>query len=298
MEPTFVSKIPSRSKVYAYLPVEHIANHVIDPYVHYHLAGKDVLHLMTNKTTRLLANTQDERPCVCKMTHSFSSLGVFVIRNDQDEKAFNDFLKDSGYPTFIITEYIEIERNVACHFFIHPSGDLTWFGCNENRRMADGSWSSDSTIAMADQEHLKEIQLPFVQDVVRYCHFLGFWGFCGIDVLFDTNGKGHLVDVNPRVTGSCPAIMVAHLLNEKYGFEYCLFRRNSKFAFPGTAKQLLQQVEAYNKEHEGKSMIVLNGFCQAEEASTTMINIIVFSATSLEECEQVLDRFAPLRRPS
>jgi biotin carboxylase len=163
------------------------------------IAGKDALNLMTRKTTRLLANTQDKRPCICKTTHSMGSKGIFAIHTDQDEEDFNRFLEESGNPTFVVTEFVEIARNVACHFFIHPTGDVTWFGSNENRRTRDGSWSTDSAIVMDDQDYLCALQMPFVQDVVRYCQALGFWGFCGIDVLFDEAGKGYLVDVNPRV---------------------------------------------------------------------------------------------------
>lgn len=44
VEPVFVPEIPE-GKVYAYLPMESISNYVNDPHVHYHLCGKDALHL-------------------------------------------------------------------------------------------------------------------------------------------------------------------------------------------------------------------------------------------------------------
>jgi hypothetical protein len=291
--PTFVPTIDEQAQVYAYLPVEHLNldNHVLVPHVHYHLAGKDAIHLMTNKTTRLLANTQDERPCVAKVTHAMGSKGIFVIRNDEDEVEFNEFLLESGNPTFVVTEYVEIARNVACHFFVHPSGDVTFFGSNENVLLPNGDWSTDSTIVMAEQEMLKNMQLPYVQDVVAYCRALGFWGFCGVDVLFDTNGKGYVVDVNPRVTGTCPALMIAQLLQARYGFTHALFRRNSSFAYRGTAAELLAETEAYNKVHEGSSRIVLHSFYE-KKPTLTLLNIAVYG-TSLETCQEVLDRLAP-----
>jgi hypothetical protein len=291
--PPFVREIPSDAEVYAYLPVEHIAHHVNDPHVHYHIAGKDALNLMTRKTTKLLANTQDKRPCICKTTHSMGSKGIFAIHTDQDEQEFNRFLEESGNPTFVVTEFVEIARNVACHFFIHPTGEVTWFGSNENRRTPDGDWSTDSVIIMDDQEDLCALQMPFVQDVVHYCQALGFWGFCGIDVLFDAAGKGYLVDVNPRVTGTCPAIMLAHLLTDKYGYKYGMFRRNCKYAFHGSAQELLEQVDTYNEEHQGRSIIILNSFCE-HDPTRSLVNICVYTADSLEECEAVLDRFAPV----
>lgn len=121
------------------------------------------------------------------------SKGIFIIHNDEDEKEFEQFLRDSGNPTFVIVDFVDISRNVACHFFMHPDGRVVWFGSNENHRDAEGRFSSDSYLLLEHQEKLKDMQLPFVEEVVRYCQALGFWGFCGIDVLFDSKGAGYLV---------------------------------------------------------------------------------------------------------
>ena len=161
---------------------------------------------MTTKTAKLLPDT-NVRPCVVKTTHSAGSKGIFVIQDDEDETEFETFLRESGNPTFVVTQFVDIQRNVACHFFMHPDGEtVTWLGSNENKKGEDGKFMMfDSILCMDDQEELKRLQLPFVEEVVKYCHSLNFWGFCGIDVLFDSNGDGFLVDINPRVTGSCPA---------------------------------------------------------------------------------------------
>jgi hypothetical protein len=50
--PSYVDKITDAETVYAYLPVEQIRHHVNDPDIHYHLAGKDAIHLMTQKVSR------------------------------------------------------------------------------------------------------------------------------------------------------------------------------------------------------------------------------------------------------
>jgi len=111
--PHFVNKVTEEDTVYAYLPVEQIKNHVNDPMVHYHLAGKDAIHLMTQKTTKLLPDTHTSRPCVVKTTHSMGSKGIFIIRNDEDEAEFLQFLVDSGNPTFVVTDFVDIVDNVG-----------------------------------------------------------------------------------------------------------------------------------------------------------------------------------------
>lgn len=289
--PTFVSKVHETDLVNAYLPVEQIKNHVNDPDTHYHLAGKDAIHLMTQKTTKLLPDTRTVRPCVVKTTHSMGSKGIFIIRDDEDEKEFEQFLEDSGNPTFVVVDFVDIHRNVACHFFIHPSGEeITWFGSNENLRLPDGRFSTDSYLIGKDQMALKRMQLPFVEEVVQYCKSLGFWGFCGVDVLFDSFGVGYMVDINPRVTGSCPALMTLELFKKSYGFDTALFRRSGDINYFGSNKQLIEEVTAYNKENEGKSRVVIHSmFERAPEHSRINIGVYGFD---MDECKTVLNRFA------
>jgi hypothetical protein len=108
----------------------------------------------------------------------------------------------------------------------------------------------------------------YVEEVVQYCHSLGFWGFCGIDVLFDSKKRGHLVDINPRVTGSCPALMTLSLFKKKYGFEFGLFRRSGNINYYGSPDELLEKVTSYNTDNEGKSRIVFGMFNRKRTGST------------------------------
>ena len=244
-----------------------------------------------SQTTKLLPDTRTVRPCVVKTTHSMGSKGIFIIQNDKDEEEFEHFLEISGNPTFVVTDFVDISRNVACHFFMHPSGSIVWFGSNENHREADGSFSSDSYLLMEHQEKLKEMQLPFVEEVVQYCKGLGFWGFCGIDVLFDSQGQGFLVDINPRVTGSCPALMTLTVLSKKYGFTVGLFRRSGKITYYGPPQELLDSVSAYNTENEGKSRVVVHSMFKPEGQNYTKVNMGVYG-NNLQECKMVLDSYA------
>ena len=294
VRPRFVAEIADDNTVYAYLPVEKIKNHVNDPNIHYHLAGKDSIVRMTERTTKLLADTRTSRPCVVKTTHSMGGRGIFVIRNDNDQADFEQFLVDAGNPRYLVTEFVDIERNVACHFFLHPNGtDVTWIGSNENKKLADGSFSSDSYLDSADQDNLKRMQLPFVRDVVEYCRSLGFWGFCGIDVLFDSSGRGYLVDVNPRVTGSCPGLMTLALMRQNFGFQVALLRRSGDINFFGTPEELFEQVDAYNERHTGQSRVVIHSMYQpaGEGPDLCRINIAVYGS-DMDECRTVLNRFA------
>ena len=176
---------------------------------------------------------------------------------------------------------------------MHPDGEsVTWFGSNENKRDENGKFTSDSYLIMDDQEELKKLQLPFVEEVVNYCHGLNFWGFCGVDVLFDSNGDGFLVDINPRVTGSCPALMTLSQLKREYKFNVGMFRRSGNICHFAKPEALLASVARYNAENEGKSRIVIHSFFQPnKEEDLTKVNIGVYG-TDLEHCRKVLDEYA------
>ncbi|GMH54107.1 hypothetical protein TrLO_g12802 [Triparma laevis f. longispina] len=172
--------------VHCYLPLEQIPeqNHVVHPSVHYYVAGKNAIPEMTAHSPKHYADTKAVRPCVVKVTHAMGSLGIFVIRDDDDEKELLNFLEKTGQPDIAVTEFIEIERNLACHFFVHPSGEVVWFGYSENEKLAGGGWSSDSRFENDKQTEMRELLWPYTMDVAKYFLSKGFWGFAGIDVLF------------------------------------------------------------------------------------------------------------------
>lgn len=292
--PTFCHEITKTATICAYLPLESLVHqHMIDPHVHYELAGKDAIPYMTEKTTRLLPDTQQVRPCVVKVTHAMGSRGIFIIRNDEDEKECFDILEETGSPNYVVTDFVDIVRNLAAHFFIHPSGDITWFGSSENLQDDKGNWSSDATIrCMQEQDELRDLMAPYVQDVAQYCLSRGYWGACGIDILMDPTGQGFVVDVNPRVTGSCPALMAFQKLY-KADSNYSLgtFRRSGDHAFPGPASELLRQVDEFNAAHEGEMRVVVFSFCE-RASDDTELNIGVFGSCQ-SKCAEVLNHFAP-----
>lgn len=123
------------------------------------------------------------------------------------------------------------------------------------------------------------------------CKSLNFWGFLGIDVLFNTAGRGYLVDINPRVTGSSPALITLNILKKTYGFTCGLFRRTGDINFYGPSEQLLEKANAYNVEHEGTSRVVIHSFYEAIRGTHVRMNIGVYGM-DMEECKVVLNDFA------
>jgi len=228
------------------------------------------------------------------------SRGIFVIRNDQDQAECFQVLEETGSPNYVVTDFVEIVRNLAAHFFIHPTtGDVTWFGSSENLLDDDGNWSSDATLrCQSEQDELRELMAPYVQDVAQYCLSQGYWGACGIDILIDDTGRGFVVDVNPRVTGSCPALMALTKLQQQQQDPNAAsswvgtFRRSTDHAYPGPATVLLQQVEEFNASQNDMRIVVFS-FCE-RAPDITEVNIGVYGSCQ-SKCVEVLNQFAPRR---
>lgn len=108
--------------------------------------------------------------------------------------------------------------------------------------------------------------------------------------MFDSQDNGFLVDINPRVTGSCPALMTLQVFNDKYGFECGLFRRGGDINYYGKMEDMMAEVDAYNSANEGKSRIVIHSAFEPAENHTRM-NIGVYG-NDMDECKTVLNRFA------
>jgi ATP-grasp domain len=191
---------------------------------------------------------------------------------------------------------------VACHYFVHPNGrDITVVGSSENYRLLEGEqhnaslpFNSDSYWSWSDQELLGTMQLGLVQEVARYCHSAGFWGFCGIDVLLDASGRTLMIDVNPRVTGSLPSLLLANLFHDSVGFQFGIFRRSGPATYyNGPYRQLLDDVARFNRANPRDCQVVVFSFFELHQdgRTTTKIQIGVYGR-SIDQCRQVLGDFA------
>lgn len=107
----------------------------------------------------------------------------------------------------------------------------------------------------------------------------------------DSNILFNHADINPRVTGSCPALMTLKLLSKKYGYQVGLFRRSGDINYYGSSQQLFEEVREHNKANDGKNTIIVHSLFEADPGTRCRINLGVYG-NSLEECKTILNRFA------
>jgi hypothetical protein len=230
------------------------------------------------------------------------SLGIFVINNDNDETDMLSWISKTGNPNYVVTEFIDIKRNLACHFYISPDGNIVWFGYSENMAVsAPGEipirWSSDSSFEVGKQAEMQALLGPYALDVAKGMLARGFWGLAGIDVLFDDAGQGYTVDVDPRVTGTMPALIVSHGMMENYELDCGKFRKSTKWAFEGTAVELINKVDEHNRKNERVGRVVLFSVHELEANADgevyTQLNIASFAKSSEAAEAQMNDFCSP-----
>jgi hypothetical protein len=136
---------------------------------------------------------------------------------------------------------------------------------------------------------MRELLAPYALDVANYMLKVGYWGFAGIDVLLDGEGKGFVVDVNPRVTGSMPALVATPGIHEKYGFNVGKFRKSTKWSYPGGKEELLAKADEWNAANERMGHVVIFSVHEKSE-SCTQLNIAAW-AHSEEEVSEIFGLF-------
>ena len=200
---------------------------VVDPTRNYDLHSKEVIQHIECPQARVLSRIQ--WPCIVKLSHGYAGLGNFLIRDAQDEADMRRQL-NRHWPaaTVVINSIIEnISGDFGIQFYLRRDGSMVWLGVtrqhfNSQSRWCGGSFSADLQGRLYD--HAGNI----VEAVGRHLHNAGYFGLVGIDVLCDSRDCWFLVDVNPRLTGISPFLMISRIFNGR-GLTEGIYRASVRF---------------------------------------------------------------------
>ena len=159
------------------------------------------------------------------------------------------FGSDSSY---VISEYIpDVQCTLACGFYVAKSGRIILFGIQEctmkNYRHIGGytDWNKQ-------EQYKQQLYDKFVVPVSSYLHKKGYFGIVGLDIIRSPSGD-YLVDMNPRVNGSTPVLMLSHHMME-LGFSHSRFDKCNTYNI--TSKQLIEKANSIN-EKTGNGRVVI-----------------------------------------
>lgn len=137
----------------------------------------------------------------------------------------------------ILEEYLDAAVNWCLHFCVDVRGRVRWLGSTEQVVAEDGHFLGGWVGEMV-QPHPEVVEA--CRAVVERAAELGYRGFCGIDAMRTVEGRTRIYDLNFRLNGSTPGLLLFNALGRDATERRCgLWRSWSR---PGPLRELCQQL--------------------------------------------------------
>lgn len=251
---------------------------VINPEAFYHLHSKQALEEIPCSQAEVFDDIQF--PCVMKLSHGYAGLGNFFINDQNDFETARNYINKQwpDAPIVINQRLTDIIGDYGVQFYLGRDGSITWIGFtkqifDENNRWAGGSFCVDL------QDKLYDDFIKLAQPVAHYLHEHGYFGVAGIDILQNTKNEFFLVDLNPRLTGATPFLIVSRLLINQ-GYKAGLYAASIDLS--GTLEDIIDRIEKSQKT----KMVILSAY-QDPKSEKTKCHISI-NAQTVAECKQAL----------
>ena len=224
-------------------------------------------------------------PCVVKLSHGYAGLGNFFVRNERDRVAFQEkHRRHWPVAELFITRIIDnVTGDFGVQFYLDRGGQLSWIGFTHQVFDSTGKWSG-ARFSLADQDRRFASLAKFAHPVARYLHENGYYGVVGIDILENDRGERFLVDLNPRLTGVTPFLVVCRQWARSGDFPVARYVAST--SFPGRMDALFQQAES-----EGEARIVVYSAIESSETGRTLCHLSVHARSS-STCDTIWQRLS------
>jgi ATP-grasp domain len=217
-------------------------------------------------------------PCVVKLSHGYAGLGNFFIRSEADASNAKAYIARHWPKARIVINALleDIVGDYGVQFYLDRAGNAHWLGFTHQIFDAEQIWSG-GTFSQVEQDSMRPEFEPFIAPTAAYLHANGYYGLVGIDILQTKAGQMFLVDLNPRLTGITPFLVMSRLF-AKEDFEHGIYVPS--LTFEGPIEALINQVE----KMKNTKAVVLSA-AQNKQNNTTTCHVSV-SAKTLEHCQQ------------
>lgn len=257
-------------------PVERVdpSNHLVDPSAHYEVLSKNAIPDM-NVDCPTHYNSPQKYPCMIKATHGLGHLGTYRATTESEAKEIETMLTTDfkcGENQIVYTSVVtNIQKSYCAQFYLSKHGFMRWIGVSEQQVDEDvGKWIG-GYLEYGTQPTLKDKCQPFCKPIAEYLHKKKYFGIVGVDILFDDTNAGYVIDVNPRINGSTPALLISEEMSH-LGLNYGLFKTGCQFA--GTEEDLVERVEAANEQGHVRIVILST----TEKESLTFLGAPILEA--------------------
>lgn len=162
-------------------------------------------------------------PFVVKLLRAGCGFGTFIVRTEAQRNNLLKslaFYKLRGTNEVILSEYVELVKDLSVHFVVGSPGTLhdrdnpRIMGVTVQTLTDDGKWLGGH-IDYSAQDELRELVTETVRDTTRRLPAT-FMGWAGVDIVANKEGEQYVVDLNARFTGSMPiCFMSKHFWRER-----------------------------------------------------------------------------------
>lgn len=251
---------------------------VIAPDTLYHLHSKQAIAEVPCSQADVYEAVQF--PCVLKLSHGYAGLGNYVVHNDAElAKAKADIAASWPDAPIVINQLLcDIIGDYGVQFYLDKQGVITWLGFTQQLFSDTGRWTGGIFNAEIQDKFYPEFY-EIAEPVAHYLHKNGYFGIVGIDILQTKANGFFLVDLNPRLTGITPFLMMARTFIAD-GFSHGLYA--ASVDIEGSLSAVITRAQAMSDAR----VLVLSAY-EAPGSSTTKCHLSI-SGTSQAACEHAL----------
>ena len=257
-----------------YFPFDAIPRerHAVDPEMHYHILKKSAIAETGAPHPKYYKKNDIKFPCMIKLDQSLGGFGNYVVENREKFEEVSNMINtrfgsDSSY---VISEYIQdVQCILACGFYVGKSGRIRLFGIQECTMEIFAhiggyiDWNKH-------EQYKQQLYRKFVVPVSNYLHKKGYFGIVGLDIIRSPSGD-YLVDMNSRVNGSTPVLILSHHMME-LGFSHSRYDKCNIYNM--TSKQLVEKANSINEKTSNARIVIL---ATADEGKKCRASVAAFS---------------------
>lgn len=154
-------------------------------------------------------------PMVIKAATEESTGGgfdVFICRAKHDLREAERLFQSCS--RVVAEEFFEIHRNLCLNYAVTATGRIYYLGSAEQVSNTEGKYQGNWIDSQAEAPP-EAIELG--RDIVRTGFGYGYWGFVGIDMAVQDDGRIIVFDLNFRINGSTCALVLADAVRHHLG---------------------------------------------------------------------------------
>jgi hypothetical protein len=179
----------------------------------------DAPHLPARRivaTDRLMAKPSPaDLPLVLKaVTDESTGGGIDVVICGTAEELERAAAYFGACAHVVVEDFITIRRNLCLNYAVTAAGRITYLGCAEQVSDAQGKYHGNWIDA---ESEAPAVAVEVGVDVVRAGFDRGYWGFVGVDMAVEEEGRVVVFDLNFRLNGSTAALLLAESVRRNLG---------------------------------------------------------------------------------